>query len=49
MTGLRELLSDMEFVRDETTDDNIREFAKVSIVVARDYIAMEEAHELPIQ
>jgi hypothetical protein len=43
MTGLRELLSDMQFVRDHTTDEEMREFAQDSIDVALDYIAMEEA------
>lgn len=43
MTGLREMLSDMEFVRDNTTDEAIRVFARESIAVARDYVASEEA------
>ena len=41
MTGLREMISDMEFVRDHTTDATMRDFAQESLDVANDYLAME--------
>lgn len=43
MTGLREMISDMEFVRDHSTDPVMVEFAQESLDVANEYLAMGAA------
>ena len=45
MTGLREMISDMEFVRDNSTDPDIVEFAQESLDVADCYLQQSGSND----